>query len=69
MHVCVDGLSHLGTVTAACLASGGHAIIGRDDNASVVSALQRCEPPLYEPGPLDLIRAGAAAGRLTQVLP
>ena len=69
MRVCVHGLSHLGTVTAACLASGGHAIIGRDDNSSVVSALERCEPPLYEPGLADLIRAGAAAGRLTQVSP
>jgi UDPglucose 6-dehydrogenase len=65
----VHGLWHLGTVTAACLASAGHPIIGLDDNAPVVSALQRCEPPLYEPGPLDLIRAGAAAGQLTQVLP
>ena len=69
MHVCVDGLSHLGTVTAACLASGGHAIIGRDDNASVVSALQRCEPLLCESGLADLIRAGATAARLKQVSP
>ena len=54
MHVCVDGLSHLGTVTAACLASGGHAIIGRDDNSS-------------GPGLADLIRAGATVASLTQV--
>ena len=69
MRVCVHGLWHLGTVTAACLASGGHAIIGRDDNSSVVSALERGEPPLYGPSRLDLIRVGATAAPLTQVSP
>jgi UDPglucose 6-dehydrogenase len=67
MHVCVHGLWHLGTLTAACFASAGHAIIGLNDNSSVVSALERCEPPLYEPGLADLILARAADGRLTQV--
>jgi UDP-glucose 6-dehydrogenase len=61
MRMCVHGLSHLGAST--------HAIIGRDDNPSVVSALERCEPPLYKPGLADLIRAGATAAPLTQVLP
>ena len=69
MRVCVHGLWHLSTVTAACFTSAEHAIIGLDDNSSVVSALERCEPALYEPGIADLIRAGAAAGRLTQVSP
>jgi UDP-glucose 6-dehydrogenase len=59
MRMCAHGLSHLGAVT--------HAIIGRDDNSSVVSALERCEPPLYGPGLADLIRAGATAAPLTQV--
>jgi UDPglucose 6-dehydrogenase len=31
MNLCVYGLWHLGTVTAACLASLGHNIIGLDD--------------------------------------
>ena len=30
MKVCVVGLWHLGTVTAACLASAGHQVIGFD---------------------------------------
>ena len=46
MRRCVHGLSHLATVTAASLTSAGHAIIGRDDNSLVVSALERSDPPL-----------------------
>jgi predicted dehydrogenase len=45
MRMCVQ-LSHPSTVTAACFTSAGHAIIWRDDNSSVVSALERCELPL-----------------------
>ena len=30
MRVCVLGLWHLGTVTAACLAAGGHEVVGLD---------------------------------------
>ena len=69
MHVCVHGLWHLGTLTAACFASAGHAIIGLNDNSSVVSAAERFEPPLYGHGLADLIRAGVTAAPLTQVLP
>ena len=69
MRVCVHGLWHLGTVTAACLYVGRTRDHWARRNSSVVSALERCEPALYEPGLADLIRAGAAAGRLTQVSP
>jgi len=61
MRMCAHGLSHLSAVT--------HAIIGRADNPSVVSALEHCEPFLYGPGLADLIRAGATAAPLTQVSP
>jgi UDPglucose 6-dehydrogenase len=64
MRVCVHGLWHLGSVTTACLASGGHMVIGLDENSSVVNALEQGEPPVYEPGLPDLIREGTAAGRL-----
>jgi hypothetical protein len=61
MRMCAHGLSRLNAVT--------HAIIGRDDNSSVVSALECCEPPLYGPGLADLIRARSTAAPLTQVSP
>jgi len=67
MRVCAHRLWHLGTLTAACFTSAGHAIIGLNDNSSVVSALERCEPPMYGPGLADLICAGATAAPPTQV--
>ena len=64
MKVCVLGLWHLGTVTAACLASGGHDVIGLDFDPSVVFGLAAGKPPLFEPGLEDLVNAGLASGRL-----
>jgi len=65
MKVCVFGLWHLGSVTAACLASRGLEVIGLDDDASVVSNLQGGQPPLFEPGLAELVQQGIAAGRLS----
>ncbi|HSP14818.1 MAG TPA: nucleotide sugar dehydrogenase [Thermoanaerobaculia bacterium] len=64
MKVCVFGLWHLGTVTAACLASIGHEVAGLDDSETVIEKLNRGEPPLYEPGLPELVRSGMDAGRL-----
>lgn len=64
MKVCVLGLWHLGTVTAACLASGGHEVVGLDFDPSVAGKLAAGHPPLFEPGLEELIRQGGAAGRL-----
>lgn len=64
MKVCVLGLWHLGTVTAACLAAGGHEVVGVDFAADTVQQLQAGYPPLFEPGLEDLVRRGLAEGRL-----
>ena len=64
MKVCVLGLWHLGTVTAACLASVGHDVIGLDFDPAVVAGLAAGRPPLFEPGLEDLVKAGFASGRL-----
>ena len=64
MKVCVLGLWHLGTVTAACLAAGGHDVTGLDFDEAVVAGLAAGTPPLFEPGLSDLVKAGLAAGRL-----
>ena len=58
------GLWHLGTVTAACLAAGGHDVTGLDFDPAVVSRLAAGNPPLFEPGLEDLVRSGLATGRL-----
>jgi UDPglucose 6-dehydrogenase len=57
-------LWHLGTVTAACLASGGHDVIGLDFEATTIENLTAGQPPLFEPGLADLVKRGLAGGRL-----
>jgi UDPglucose 6-dehydrogenase len=57
VRVCVFGLGHLGTVTAACLAAERHDVVGIDPDAEVVAALQRVEPPMLEPGLRELLQA------------
>ena len=64
MRICVVGLWHLGTVTAACLASAGHDVIGLDFDPAVVADLAAGTPPLFEPGLDELVKAGLASGHL-----
>ena len=64
MNVCVLGLWHLGTVTAACLAAGGHEVTALDFDAAVVAGLSAGKPPVFEPGLEDLIKTGLSSGRL-----
>ena len=64
MNVCVLGLWHLGTVTAACLASAGHDVTGLDDDAARIERLRAGNAPLFEPGLDDLLAAGLSAGTL-----
>ena len=64
MNVCVSGLWHLGSVTAACLAAAGHHVTGLDADRDVVERLARGTPPLFEPGLEALIVEELAAGRL-----
>ena len=64
MKVCVYGLWHLGSVTAASLAAGGFETVGLDRDRSVVDGLMAGEPPLYEPGLAELVSEGIASGRL-----
>ena len=64
MNVCVAGLWHLGTVTAACLASAGHQVTGLDAEPTVVDALLAGKSPVFEPALADLIEAGLAGGHL-----
>ena len=58
MKVCVYGLWHLGSVTAASLASLGHEVVGLDHDRANIAALARGVPPVAEPGLDDLVRAG-----------
>ncbi len=64
MRVAVLGLWHLGSVTAGCLAAGGHDVVGLDPDAGVVASLSAGTAPLHEPGLADVIVAGLESGRL-----
>ena len=64
MKVCVVGLWHLGTVTAACLASGGHKVTGLDFDQQIITDLKNGKPPLFEPELEDLISKGLASSAL-----
>src|ERR1035437_6213751 len=64
MRIAVVGLWHLGTVTAACLASVGHKVTAIDPDANVVAGLQAGELPVQEPGLAQMIEEQARSGNL-----
>ncbi len=71
MKVCVQGLWHLGSVTAACLASVGHDVVGLDADRRIIDGLSQGKAPLFEAGLDDLLQADIASGHLsfTTVIP
>lgn len=64
MKICVFGLWHLGTVTAACTAAKGHDVAGLDLDPANVSQLSAGRPPIFEPGLAELVQAGLKSGSL-----
>lgn len=64
MKICVYGLHHLGSVTAACLAEAGFTTIGLDETI-IIESLKKGLPPIYEPGLAELITAGLNSGKLS----
>lgn len=50
MRVAVFGLGYVGTVTAACLASRGHEVIGVDVDSAKVDMIAGGKSPVIEPG-------------------
>jgi UDPglucose 6-dehydrogenase len=64
MKVIVQGLWHLGSVTAAGAASSGHDVVGFDADESVIARLNAGKAPVFEPGLDDLIAACLRKGNL-----
>lgn len=64
MRVTVYGLWHLGSVTAACLAEGGHSVVGLDPDPATIANLRAGKPPVDEPGLAALTAEQQKAGRL-----
>ncbi len=64
MKVAVFGLGYVGTVTAACLASGGHDVVGVDVDPDKVDAINRGASPVVEPGLEPLVAGAVESGLL-----
>ena len=65
MRVSILGLGYVGTVSAACLASRGHRVVGVDVEPTKVDAINSGRAPVIEPGLDDLIRRTVASGALS----
>ncbi len=64
MRVSVFGLGYVGAVSASCLSSDGHQVIGVDNNQTKVDLINGGRPPIIETGIEALIQQGVAKGSL-----
>lgn len=59
MKIAVIGCGYLGAVHAAAMASLGYETVGVDVDEAKIERLRRGEPPFYEPGLPELLRAAS----------
>ena len=64
MKISVQGLWHLGSVTAACLASVGHEVAGLGDDLNNINNLNQGKAQLFEPGLDNMIQHEMIRGHL-----
>jgi UDPglucose 6-dehydrogenase len=64
MRIAMIGAGYVGLVSGACFADFGHRVTCVDKDLGKITALQRCEIPIFEPGLNQLVATNAAAGRL-----
>jgi GDP-mannose 6-dehydrogenase len=64
MRINVFGLGYVGSVSAACLAAGGHDVLGIDVDAAKVDSINRGTSSVVEPGLSELINRSVVSGRL-----
>ena len=64
MKISIFGLGYVGSVTAACLASKGHTVIGVDLSPGKVEQLNAGRSPVVEPGVNELMEEAHEASRL-----
>jgi UDPglucose 6-dehydrogenase len=65
MRVGVFGTGHVGLVSAVCLASLGHRVVGTDQDEAKISALAEGRTPFFEPGLEELLGDGLRSERLS----
>lgn len=64
MNITLFGLGYVGSVTAACLASCGHHVVGVDTDAAKVQALNEGRAPVVEPALDALVAEAVVSGAL-----
>src|SRR5260370_21112488 len=64
-QIALLGLGYVGCLSAACLASLGHRVLGIDRDHHKVGNVLQGRAPFYEPGLENLVRDNVAAGRLS----
>jgi len=64
MNISIFGLGYVGAVSAGCLASEGHTVVGVDPNAAKVDLINRGLAPIVEKDIGEMISASVSAGRL-----
>ena len=64
MTIAVFGLGYVGTVSSACLAKAGHAVVGVDSNSTKVDLINAGRSPIIEKDVGEIIQQTVADGRL-----
>src|SRR5215475_15697089 len=64
MRIAMIGSGYVGLVSGACFADFGHNVVCVDKDVERISALNRGDVPIFEPGLHDLIVSNTRQGRL-----
>lgn len=64
-RIAVFGLGYVGCVTAACLASLDHSVIGVDPDFHKIDNVRDARAPFYEPGLEEIVKATVGNGRFS----
>lgn len=64
MRISIFGLGYVGAVTAGCLSSKGHSVVGVDVHEGKVADFNNGVPPIVEPGLEELLAAAKDKGLL-----
>ena len=65
MRIAMVGTGYVGLVSGACIADFGHTVTCVDTDSIKISALNKGEIPIYEPGLAEIVQSNVRQGRLS----